>query len=59
MKNSTHVAELQEMLGSPSSGTVEGLRLLKAFLKLSRRQRFDIVEFIERLEIDPGSSWKR
>jgi hypothetical protein len=30
------------------------VRLLKVFLELSRRQRFDLVEFIERLAIDPN-----
>jgi hypothetical protein len=46
------VAELHERLGTPSSETAEGLRLLKAFVKLSSRQRFEVVELVERLAID-------
>jgi hypothetical protein len=46
------------MLGSASSETLKGVGLLKVFLERSRRQRFDIVEFIERLAIDPTSSWR-
>jgi hypothetical protein len=58
MKNPPTVAELQQKLGFPSDETVEGLRLLKAFLKLSARQRFDLVEFVESLAIDPDSPWE-
>jgi hypothetical protein len=53
MKNPTFVAELQKRLGAPSSETVESLRLLKAFLKLEPGQRFEIIELVERLAIDP------
>ena len=53
MKNPTFVAELQKSLGAPSSETVESLRLLKAFLKLEPGQRFEIIELVERLAIDP------
>jgi hypothetical protein len=53
MKNPTFVAELQNRLGAPSSETVESLRLLKAFLKLEPGQRFEIIELVERLAIDP------
>jgi hypothetical protein len=52
MKNPTSVAELRERLGTPSSETVEGLRLLKAFVKLSPRQRLEVVGLVERLAID-------
>jgi len=49
MKNPTHVAELQKKLGAPSSDTVESLRLLKAFLKLSSDQRTEVIKLVERL----------
>ena len=49
MKNPTFVAELHQKLGAPSSETVESLRLLKAFLKLAPRQRFEVIELVERL----------
>ena len=53
MKNPTYVAELQKKLGAPSSDTVESLRLLKAFLKLSSDQRSEIIGLVERLATDP------
>lgn len=49
MKNHTYVAELQYQLGTPSSETVESLRLLKAFLRLAPDQRAEIIELVERL----------
>jgi hypothetical protein len=49
MQDPTFVAELQKRLGAPSSETVEGLRLLRAFLKLEPGQRFEIIELVERL----------
>jgi hypothetical protein len=52
MKNPTFVAELHKKLGAPSSETVESLRLLKAFLKLAPRQRFEVIELVERLATD-------
>ena len=58
MKNSMDFAALQEKLGFASGETVEGLRLLKAFLKLSPRQRLDVVEFIERLAVDAAAPWE-
>jgi hypothetical protein len=58
MKNPTHIAESQEKLGFPSSGTVEGLRLLKAFLKLSPQLRVDVIELVERLAADPAAHWE-
>jgi hypothetical protein len=48
MKNPTYVAELQKRLGAPSSETMEGLRLLTAFLKLAPNQRSEIIEMVER-----------
>lgn len=56
MKNPTLVAELQKKLGAPSSETVESLRLLKAFLKLAPVRRSEIIELVQRLAADPGSS---
>jgi hypothetical protein len=56
MKNPTFIAELHQKLGAPSSETVESLRLLKAFLKLEPRQRFEVIELVERLAIDPTSA---
>jgi hypothetical protein len=52
MKNPTFIAELHKKLGAPSSETVESLRLLKAFLKLAPRQRFEVIELVERLATD-------
>ena len=48
MKDPTYVAELQKRLGAPSSETLEGLRLLKAFLKLEPDQRSEVIEMVER-----------
>ncbi|MGB8400521.1 hypothetical protein [Bradyrhizobium sp.] len=56
MKDPTYVAELQKRLGAPSSETLESLRLLKAFLKLSPDQRSEIVELVERLATSPAPS---
>jgi hypothetical protein len=53
MKNPTFIAELRKKLGAPSSETVESLRLLKAFLKLEPRQRFEVIELVERLAFEP------
>ena len=52
MKNPTFVSELHKKLGAPSSETIESLRLLKAFLKLAPRQRFEVIELVERLTSD-------
>jgi len=49
MKNPSYVVELHSKLGAPSSETIEGLRLLKAFLKLGPRQRLEVIELVERL----------
>ena len=53
MKDPTHVAELQKRLGAPSSETLEGLRLLKAFLKLEPDQRSEVIEMVERYATSP------
>jgi hypothetical protein len=52
MKHPIFVAELNNKLGAPSSETIESLRLLKVFVKLSPRQRFEVVELVERLATD-------
>lgn len=49
MKNPTFLAELHKKLGAPSSEAMESLRLLKAFLKLAPRQRYELIEMAERL----------
>jgi hypothetical protein len=54
MKNRTYVSELSEKLGYPSSETMEGLRLLKAFIKLSPLQRSEVIDLVERLVTDPA-----
>ncbi len=54
MKNRTSVSELSEKLGCPSSETIQGLRLLKAFLKLSPLQRSEVVDMVEQLATDPA-----
>ncbi|MGA7809684.1 hypothetical protein [Bradyrhizobium sp.] len=56
MKNPTFIAELHKKLGTPSSETVESLRLLKAFLKLSPRKRGEVIDLVERLAADPPST---
>lgn len=53
MKHLPSVAELRAKLGAPSDETVESFRLLKAFLKLSPRQRFEVIELVEQLANDP------
>jgi hypothetical protein len=52
MKNPTFIAELHKKLGTPSSEAVESLRLLKAFLRLTPRERFQVIELVERLATD-------
>jgi hypothetical protein len=54
MKNRSFISDLREKLGSPSNETVEGLRLLRAFVKLSSRQRSEVIELVERFANDPG-----
>ena len=56
MKDPTFVAELHEKLGASASETVESLLLLKAFLKLAPRQRFEVIEMVERLATGAVSS---
>ena len=42
MKNRPSASELSATLGYPSTETVQGLRLFKAFLKLSPSQRSEV-----------------
>ena len=42
------------MLGYPSTETVQGLRLLKAFVKLSSSQRTEVLAWVEHLATDPA-----
>jgi hypothetical protein len=49
-------AERHKRIGAPSRETIESLRLMKAFVKLSARQRFEVVELVERLSIDPAAA---
>lgn len=52
MKNLNFAAELHLRLGAPPSNTVESLRLLRAFLKLGPRQRFEVIKLVEDLVSD-------
>jgi hypothetical protein len=56
MKNRTPIAELQNKLGTPSSDTIESLRLLKAFITLEAAHRDAVIEFVERLAADGGDA---
>jgi len=52
MKNPTFLSELHKRVGAPSSETVQSLRLLKAFVRLRPRERFQVIAFVERLADD-------
>jgi hypothetical protein len=52
MKNINFAAELHLKLGAPASSTVESLRLMRAFLKLAPRQRFEVIKLVEDLATD-------
>jgi hypothetical protein len=52
MKNPTFLSKLHKGVGSPSSETVQSLRLLKGFVRLGQKQRFEVIELIERLAND-------
>ena len=52
MKIPVFAAELHKELGTPSSETMESLRLLKAFVKLAPEQRFEVIDLVERLASD-------
>ncbi|TPQ38021.1 hypothetical protein C2U70_09945 [Bradyrhizobium guangdongense] len=52
MKNLSFATEMHLKLGAPSSQSVESLRLLRAFMKLERRQRCEIIKLVEDLATD-------
>jgi hypothetical protein len=54
MKSHRSVSEVSEDLGFPSSETAQGLRLWKAFVKLSPAQRSDVLALVEQLANDPA-----
>jgi hypothetical protein len=54
MKNPISVAELSAELGYPSSEIVEGLRLWKAFIRLSPSQRCEVLALVEGFASDPA-----
>jgi hypothetical protein len=54
MKNRISVSEVGAKLGYPSSETVQGLRLWKAFIKLSPAQRSEVLALVEQLATDPA-----
>lgn len=53
MKNSTSASEVSATLGYPSTETVQGLRLFKAFIKLSPAQRSEVLAWVEHMATDP------
>lgn len=57
MRNPKSIAEVRCKLGVPSIETVESLRLLRSFIKLTSKQRCEIIELVERLAVEasPGS----
>jgi hypothetical protein len=54
MKNRTSTSEVSATLGFPSSETVQGLRLWKAFVRLSPSQRSEVLALVEQLATDPA-----
>jgi hypothetical protein len=54
MKNCISVSEVSEKLGYPSGETIQGLRLLRAFVRLSPSQRCEVVDMVEQLATDPA-----
>ena len=53
MKNRMSLPEVRATLGYPSNDTVQGLRLWKAFVKLSPAQRSEVLAWVEHLATDP------
>ena len=53
MVRRTFASELSEQLGYPTCETIQGLRLLKAFIKLSPSQRSEVIELVEQLAAGP------
>jgi hypothetical protein len=54
MKNRSSASEVSATLGYPSTETVQGLRLLKAFVKLSPSQRTEVLAWVEDMASDPA-----
>ncbi len=54
MKNRSSASEVSATLGHPSTETVQGLRLLKAFVRLSPAQRSEVLAWVENLATDPA-----
>jgi hypothetical protein len=54
MTHRTFASELSEKLGYPTSETIQGLRLLRAFIRLSPSQRAEVVDLVEQLANDPA-----
>ena len=54
MKNRSSASEVSATLGYPSTETVQGLRLWKAFIKLSPSQRSEVLAWVEHLATDPA-----
>jgi hypothetical protein len=54
MKNRISVSEVSATLGYPSTETVQGLRLFRAFIKLSPAQRSEVIAWVENLASDPA-----
>jgi hypothetical protein len=52
MKNHLTASEIGAKLGYPSSETAQGLRLWKAFIKLSPSQRSEVLAWVEHLASD-------
>ena len=56
MRNRNSVAEVRIKLGLPSAETVESLRLLRSFIKLTPRQRRDVLKLVERIALDASAA---
>jgi hypothetical protein len=54
MKNRLSVSEVGAKLGYPSSEAVQGLRLWRAFVKLTPSQRSEVLALVEELATDPA-----
>jgi hypothetical protein len=54
MKNRSSASEVSATLGFPSSETVQGLRLWKAFVRLSPSQRSEVLALVEQLATEPA-----
>ena len=54
MKNRISISEVSAKLGYPSGETIQGLRLLRAFVRLSPSQRSEVVDIVEQLASDPA-----